>query len=192
MMISAENLSFGAGGRELASGLTFSLKAGEVLHVTGANGAGKSQLLRVLLGLQYKNSGAIRLAPDALPYRYLPQTQNRTSHLPYSLGEVLDFSGSPNLLIEESRLGLSWNKASGGERQRVLLSRFFSQPGNLLVLDEPFNHLDTAAKENVRALLRDTLKSQPRSAAILVSHDDQPASWLGGFPVKELFLGGEA
>lgn len=192
MMISAENLSYGAGGRELASGLNFSLNAGEVLHVTGANGAGKSQLLRVLLGLQNKSSGTIRLAPDTFPYRYLPQTQNRTSHLPYSLGEVLDFSGAPNLLIEESRLALSWNKASGGERQRVLLSRFFSQPGNLLVLDEPFNHLDAAAKEKVRALLRNTLMAQPRSAAILISHDDHPASWLGGIPVKYLFLEGQA
>lgn len=192
MMISAENLSYGAGGRELASGLNFSLNAGEVLHVTGANGAGKSQLLRVLLGLQNKSSGTIRLAPDAFPYRYLPQTQNRTSHLPYSLGEVLDFSGAPNTLIEEGRLALSWNKASGGERQRVLLSRFFSQPGNLLVLDEPFNHLDAAAKEKVRALLRNTLMAQPRSAAILISHDDHPASWLGGIPIKYLFLEGQA
>lgn len=192
MMISAENLAYGAGGRELASGLTFSLNAGEVLHVTGENGSGKSQLLRVLLGLQQKYSGIIRLAPDAFPYRYLPQTQNRTSHLPYSLGEVLKFSGAPNTLIEESRLALSWNKASGGERQRVLLSRFFSQRGNLLLLDEPFNHLDAAAKENVRALLRDTLKAQPRAAVILISHDDHPASWLSGISVKHLFLGGRS
>jgi ABC-type Mn2+/Zn2+ transport system ATPase subunit len=191
MILSAENLSFGAGGRELAAGLNFSLHSGEVLHVSGANGAGKSQLLRVILGLHGRISGEIRFAPDAFPYRYLPQTQNRASHLPYSLGEVLEFSASANLLIEESRLALSWNKASGGERQRVLLSRFFSQPGNLLLLDEPFNHLDTAAKEKVRALLRETLKSQPRAAAILVSHDDQPATWLGGIPVRELFLKGE-
>lgn len=192
MILAAENLSYGAGARELASGINFSLESGEVLHVTGANGAGKSQLLRVILGLHDKTKGTIRFAPEAFPYRYLPQTQNRSSHLPYSLGEVLEFSASPNLLIEESRLVLSWNKASGGERQRVLLSRFFSQPGNLLMLDEPFNHLDAAAKEKVRALLRDTLKNQPRAAAILISHDDRPATWLGGIPVKELHLKGEA
>ena len=192
MILSAENLSYGAGGRQLASGLNFSLDSGEVLHITGANGAGKSQLARVILGLHAKTSGHIRFAPDAFPYRYLPQTQNRSSHLPYSLGEVLAFGGSPNLLVEENRLSLSWNKASGGERQRVLLSRFFSQPGNLLVLDEPFNHLDAAAKQKVRTLLRETMRIQARAAALLISHDDQPATWLGNsIKVKELNLGGE-
>lgn len=189
MMISTENLSFAFGGRMLATNLSFSLAQGEVLHVTGANGSGKSQLVRVLLGLQNKSSGKIRIANEAFPYRYLPQTQNRTAHLPYSLGEILSFSGAPNLLIEENRLALSWNKASGGERQRVLLSRFFSQGGNLLVLDEPFNHLDSAAKEKVRALLRDTLRVNSRAAAILISHDDHPATWLGGIKVHELNLG---
>jgi ABC-type Mn2+/Zn2+ transport system ATPase subunit len=190
MRIEAENLSYGPGGRTLASGLSFTLRAGEVLHITGANGSGKSQLARVLLGFQPKKSGSIRFTGDG--FRYLPQTQNRSSHLPYSLGEILKLSGARNLLVEERRLGLSWNQASGGERQRVLLSRFFCQAGDFLVMDEPFNHLDAAAKEEVRSLLRQALENNPSAAALLVSHDDHPASWLGKIPVRELRLEGEA
>lgn len=190
MILKAENLFYGAGGRELGRGLGFSLAPGEVLHLTGENGSGKSQLMKALLGYAPIDSGSVHL--NCKGFRYLPQAQNRSSHLPYSLGEVLAFSGASNLLIEQSRLGLSWNKASGGERQRVLLSRFFSQTGELLLLDEPFNHLDSSAKEKVRNLLRETLESDPRAAAILISHDDQPASWLGKIPARELRLGGEA
>lgn len=190
MRLKVDNLSYEAGGRPLAHGLSLSLSAGEVLHLTGENGAGKSLLARVILGLHPALTGTIELSCRRA--RYLPQLQNRASHLPYSLGEVIKLGGARNLLLEESRLGLPWNRASGGERQRVLLSRFFCEDGDFLVLDEPFNHLDGNAREKVRALLRSTLAENSDASALLISHDDNPESWLGGIPVRTIHLeGGE-
>lgn len=184
MKLEAKNLACGAGGRRPRD-LNFSLAAGEAIHLRGANGSGKSLLLKTLLGLRKMERGEV--VNTFTHTRYLTQMQNRSAHLPFSLAEITGDSWKKCGLLEERHLGLAWNRASGGERQRALLSRFFSQPGELLVLDEPFNHLDTAAREKTRALLRETL-ANPTYAVLLVSHDDDPSVWLGR-PVRSLTLG---
>jgi ABC-type Mn2+/Zn2+ transport system ATPase subunit len=195
-MLSVRNLTYGPPGLPpIHRGLSFSLGRGELLHVVGPNGSGKSLLLRALLGLAKAHGGEVSHAYRDL--RYLPQLQNRAAHLPYSLKDVLHLDGLSAStrdrigLLEESRLPLSWNRASGGERQRTLLTRFFLQTGQLLVLDEPFNHLDARARERVRSLIRAAIEEDPARGALLVSHDDQPASWMGDVPVRTLALGEE-
>lgn len=189
-MLRAERITYGPPhGPALHENLSFQVAPGEVLHVTGGNGAGKSLLLRCLLGTASLRAGHVR--NEFAGTRYLPQMQNRAAHLPFALGDILDGTLADDLLPAR-QLGLAWNRASGGERQRTLLSRFFAQPGSLLILDEPFNHLDQSTKEKVRRRLRETL-ANPTCAAILVSHDDEPTRWLGSLPVRRLDLpGGKA
>jgi zinc transport system ATP-binding protein len=188
-VLKAENLSYGpAHFPDLQQGLNFHLQAGELLHVKGDNGAGKSLLARVILGSLKATSGSLQ---NSFSNRYLPQMQNKSAHLPYTLGEILSFRpAQPDLgLIQPSAHSLSWNKASGGERQRTLLTRFFQQEGDLLILDEPFNHLDIGSKGKVRELLRRAFADR-KVAIILISHDDAPSEWLPGILVKELELKG--
>jgi ABC-type Mn2+/Zn2+ transport system ATPase subunit len=192
-MLRVENLSYGPPSLPpLQERLSFSLRPGELLHVVGPNGAGKSLLARVLLGLLPIRAGSVENAFTGI--RYLPQMQNKAAHLPFSLGDVLrpehpraeDWAAIG--LLESGKFALSWNKASGGERQRTLLTRLFLQPGNLLIVDEPFNHLDSGSKTKVQALLRRTIQEQPNTSILLVSHDDDPSQWMPGVPMVKLEL----
>lgn len=182
-MLAVKNLSYGPPHSALLQeNLNFSLSAGEVLHLTGENGSGKSLLARVILGLSQKWAGEVKLSAS---FRYLTQMHNKTAHLPYSLQDVM---GENSLkLLPEDRSNLGWNKASGGERQRALLTYFFSQPGDLLVLDEPFNHLDAKSRLIVQEKIREELKN-PKQAVLLISHDDDPGSWLAGAKLQTLEL----
>jgi len=194
-MLRAEGLTYGPPGLPpLHRGLTVLLNPGELLHVVGANGTGKSMLARTLLGISAATEGRVTI--DFPGTRYLPQMQNRAAHLPYTLGDVLRFE-APNAaswcglgLLRSEQFSLAWNKASGGERQRTLLTRFFLQQGDLLILDEPFNHLDVESRDIVRRLLSETLRMNPHSGALLISHDDEPRNWMGPVPVRTLSLGG--
>lgn len=181
-MLEARALTYGVGGSALQRELTFSLAPGQVLHVRGPNGSGKSLLLRVIQGLHAPFSGELH---SSFPHStYLPQMQSRFAHLPFTLEEVLGTSPIAGLLPQSS-LGRAWNTASGGERQRVLLARFFAQAQGLLLLDEPFNHLDQSSRRMVQELLRACMR-EPGRAAILVSHDDSPAQWLDSVTTFDL------
>jgi ABC-type Mn2+/Zn2+ transport system ATPase subunit len=192
-MLRVENLTYGPPSLPpLQEGLCFSLAAGQLLHVVGPNGAGKSLLARVLLGLLAPQHGTVEISFAGI--RYLPQMQNKAAHLPYSLGDVLrpDHPRSDEWaeigLLDASKFPLAWNKASGGERQRTLLTRLFLQAGHLLIVDEPFNHLDVSSKAKVQSLLRDTIQKFPETGILLISHDDDPSSWMGSAPLKRLEL----
>jgi len=191
-MLFVKNLSYGPVDNPLLhSNLSFELKPGEVLHIKGSNGAGKSLLAKTILGISPLHSGSIE--NSFTNTRYLSQMQNRATHLPYSLFDVLclgeKYSSWQKIgLLEEKHLSFSWNKASGGERQRTLLTRFFLQKGELLILDEPFNHLDNLSREKVCTLLKNILEKSPTSAILLISHNDNPSSWLQNIPVHTLNL----
>jgi len=192
-VLNVKSLTYGpAGMPSLQQRISFSLSPGELLHIVGVNGCGKSFLLRTILGISPWQSGEISLGFAS--FRYLPQMQNRAAHLPYSLEDILRFE-SKNFedvkkfgLLESAQFSLSWNKASGGERQRTLLTRLFLQAGDLLVLDEPFNHLDGKSKEKVRVLIRQSFENNSSAGAILISHDDEPAAWMGAIPIQTLRL----
>jgi ABC-type Mn2+/Zn2+ transport system ATPase subunit len=184
-MLAVENLSYGpVSAPILVRGLSFHLEAGECLHLKGGNGAGKSLLLRTLLGHHPPDAGRIRLQAKV---SYLPQAQNPATHLPLTLGEVASafgqLEGVPEFL---ERPDLPWNGASGGERQRALLSRALLQEADLLVLDEPFNHLDAGSRDKARQRIA-AFMGRKGKAVLLVSHEDAPSSWLG-CPVRDLDL----
>lgn len=186
-MLKVENLTYGPPqSPPLQEGLNFSVLPGEILHIAGDNGTGKSLLTRAILGLYPVNSGEIK--NSFATTRYLPQMQNRATHLPYSLADIIGDSKKELGLLDKNRMLLPWNKASGGERQRALLNRFFLQSGELMVLDEPFNHLDAESRERVRQLLAEEMKAHPTYGTILISHENDPRSWLEGLSVKTLEL----
>ena len=99
-----------------------------------------------------------------------------------TLGDVLDLAAGGKVdrrrveeigLMTETSLRLKWNTASGGERQKTLITRALMCNPTMLIMDEPFNHLDPESKPAFcQVITRFLAGSPPLRAVILVSHDD--------------------
>lgn len=177
-MLEVKSLSYGIMGKQpVVENLSFTLNRGEILQVKGPNGSGKSLLAKAILKRAHVFSGEIN--NSFTKTRYLSQMQNKSAHLPYSLADVAfdrekkDFSSklAEVGLLEERHLSLAWNQASGGERQRALLTKFFSDSGELFILDEPMNHLDQRSRNIVREHIKKLLGIKPEIAFLLITHE---------------------
>lgn len=174
----AEGLSKSYGPHPVLTGVSFSLEPGTIAVVSGANGTGKSTLLRCAAGL-VRFEGAVRVAgapAGSLEARravgYLPQTVALPDHA--TVGEVLAFfaklRGTDGLRIlsegflpaDERPVGV----LSGGQRQRVALAVALLGSPRLLLLDEPVANLDELGREGFWQTLREVATS---GAAALVA-----------------------
>jgi molybdate transport system permease protein len=164
---------------------------GEVLAVTGANGAGKSALLKALAGV-LPSSSDIEVEGREIgtlpPYRrdvgWVPQEPSLLPHLSardnaaYGLRARGHRKAAARDLAQGwlTRLGIGHlgdlrpQALSGGQAARVALARALAHEPRLLLLDEPFVALDAEARETVRRTLRDTLRGSA-AATLLVTHD---------------------
>jgi len=198
-MLEISSLAYAApGGRTLVRGLSASLGPSEALVVSGPNGSGKSTLLRVLLGRSPAVEGRIAFSIPKDQVGYLPQLANGDFHLPMTLENVVEVSLRSRYdrkklldlgLLEERHLKLAWNTASGGERQKTLLSRTILSDAAMLVLDEPMNHLDDAGRDRVRELLVDFVRARAPRSLVLVLHERLAASAMVPLRLKPLDLG---
>jgi iron complex transport system ATP-binding protein len=175
--LTAENLSWGTPeGRVLGQGLSFELRSGQLLWIQGPNGSGKSTLVQTLLRDRKPLAGKIDAFLTLDQIGYVPQVQNRECHLPLSLRDVVGLAHRQVTdpahwgLLDASRWDLSWNRASGCERQRTLLIRELVSAPKLLFLDEPLNHLDECSKQQMQSALRRLLTEPGAPALVIVSH----------------------
>lgn len=169
-MIQVRDLSFGYRKAEpLFEDLCFDLQPGQIARISGPNGSGKSTLIDLIRGRQTPWSGTIeRLVQDS-QISYVPQTHDQPVHMPVSLGDLAElFDAQESEVLADNRLQNQWNTASGGEKKRLLLARALHAQAKLLVIDEPFNHLDRAGQ----VMMVQTLKKfvDAGGAIILVSH----------------------
>ncbi|MHC8408709.1 metal ABC transporter ATP-binding protein [Pseudomonas sp. Hz4] len=158
-MIHCQALRWGAPGQPLTPPVDFELPTGSLTAVIGANGSGKSSLLKVIAGLQKPLIGKVVLeVPRKGGLSFLPQQQHLDRQFPISLQELVagGFWGSTQSAeIRSQRLkavlenwcltGLeqrSLMALSGGELQRALLARLSLAHAPLLLLDEPHAALD--------------------------------------------------
>ena len=179
MVIEAEKVNFSYGDQCVIRDFSTTIMRGDKLGIIGPNGSGKSTLLRLLLDELQPQSGSIRqgtrleiLYMDQLREQLDPQKSvaenvgegndtliinGKSRHI---IGYLQDFLFSP----ERARTPVSI--LSGGERNRLLLAKLFTKPGNMLVLDEPTNDLDAETLE----LLEDLLVEYS-GTLLVVSHD---------------------
>ncbi|WP_260958401.1 metal ABC transporter ATP-binding protein [Pseudomonas citri] len=158
-MISCQALRWGAPGQPLTPPLNMERPAGSLTAIVGANGAGKSSLLKVLAGLQNPLSGKVVLdVPRRGGVSFLPQQQHLDRQFPINLQELVaagawgkaqtpaQRSARLQAVLEDWALGGLEHRPlmalSGGELQRALLARLSLAQAPLLLLDEPHAALD--------------------------------------------------
>jgi ABC-type Mn2+/Zn2+ transport system ATPase subunit len=164
-------------GLALSPVVDFDLDEGEVLYLTGENGAGKSTLLKTLLGLHKSRAGKFEIFCKREQIQYLPQLGNLNFHIPCTLQDMLPETTQPISLLKNLDLTKKWNTASGGERQKVLLAAALLKNPVLLVLDEPFNHVDKDSSLELETSLQEYLISHPQSSLMIVSHRAFVKNW---------------
>ncbi len=190
-LIECKDLVLGYEDGVVLENVTFFLSRGDYLVVLGDNGAGKSTLLKAILGLLPPLSGV--LDKSGVKIGYLPQRSDVLLSFPASvmevvlsgkireLGKKLFYTGkmkreAREILARfnlEDKMDEPFSSLSGGEKQRVLISRALLAGDDLLVLDEPMNSLDV----KTRALLYQTLEDLKKEglSIIMVTHDIHPA-----------------
>lgn len=163
------------GGKRLFADVSMHVQKGERIFLLGPNGCGKTTLMRIIMGQEAADSGLVKLGANIIP-AYYDQLQTRLKG-PESILEHLT-NCYPRLTQTQLRTMLgsflfpgesvekSINDLSGGERARLELMKLILYPANLLLLDEPSNHLDIASREAVE----EALLAYP-GAMLVVSHD---------------------
>ena len=167
------------GGRQLVKNFSMVLQRGDRIGLLGANGTGKTTLLKLLLGELEPTSGQIERG-SKLEVAYFDQLRDQLD-LTKSVADNVAESSDQVVINGKSRHVLSYlgdflfspqrartpvEALSGGERARLLLAKLFTRPANVLVLDEPTNDLDTETLE----LLEELLLEFP-GTVLIVSHD---------------------
>ncbi len=174
-VIFAENIEKTYGDKIVLNGASMKLYAGDKIGIIGKNGCGKSTFLKILIGEIKDYKGFFELG-YRVEYAYYDQRLRLSSETNNIIEEISDFA--PELTDTEIRTLMGRflfrnddvfkqvSALSGGERARVLLAKLFLEKANLLLLDEPSNHLDIYAKD----VLEDAIKSFDGSV-LTVSHD---------------------
>ncbi|HRX15501.1 MAG TPA: ATP-binding cassette domain-containing protein [Spirochaetota bacterium] len=178
MVVEAENITFGYD-KTLIDDFSIRIVRGDKIGIIGANGCGKSTLIRIILGLLPVQSGSVRTGAN-LEIAYFDQLRNqcddnltvidnvsngcetvtingRDRHI---ISYLQDFLFTPERAHEKSGV------LSGGEKNRLLLAKLFTKPANVLVLDEPTNDLDIETVELLEELILDF-----NGTVLMVSHD---------------------
>ncbi len=197
-MLKAENITVRYGEHTVVDHLSFHLEEGQWLMLAGPNGAGKSTLIETISqGVPYTGSIQLdgrdirRFRPTQLARRIGVLAQKNTVGYAYTVEEVVglgryahtsgflsarDDGGKDRVEQALEMTGLNELRhanvltLSGGELQRTFLAQVFAQDPQILILDEPANHLDLVYQKHIFSLIQAWLR-QPGRAVISVVHD---------------------
>lgn len=176
--------------------ISFELQASQKIAITGESGAGKTILLKMIIGHVQPDSGTIlfhgervlgpeeKLLPGHKEIGYLSQEHELLHN--YKVEDLVWFQ---NKLSDEESAKLfeicriddlmkrSTNQLSGGEKQRIALSMLLTKSPKMLILDEPFSNLDPIHTEILKAVLEDVTE-RLQITCLLTSHDpNDTLSW---------------
>lgn len=176
-LIEAKNIGLTLADRTILEGVNLQLHGGKITTLIGPNGAGKTSLVRLLLGLQPASQGELWRQPS-LRIGYMPQKLHIDASLPLTVQRFLQLGGAGAAALKNALsltgiahlLASPMQRLSGGEVQRVLLTRALAREPQLLVLDEPVQGVDVNGQVALYDLI-DRIRAQQGCGVLMVSHD---------------------
>ena len=179
-VLQARDVSFSYGETVVVRGLTTTVMRGDRIGILGPNGCGKTTLLNLLLGRLAPHTGSIECGVNCAPVYFdqlravLEPEKTVWENVAPGGGDTVFVNGVArhvitylqDYLFTSDRAKSPVKQLSGGERNRLLLARLFTQASNLLVFDEPTNDLDTETLELLEEILLDY-----KGTVLVVSHD---------------------
>jgi iron complex transport system ATP-binding protein len=214
-LLELRDATIGVDGRALVRGVALTLEKGEVVAVLGANGVGKSSLLKTIAGDLDPLAGEVLLRglppngrtarerarlvavlpeSEPLPYDFPAEAVVALGRFPHvghfgreSDADLAAIARAVRIAGVEGLLARGINELSAGERQRVLLARALAQEPELILLDEPTAHLDPGRQVRVMTTLRELAVAR-QIAVVAVLHDPNLAA---RFADRVVLLGAE-
>jgi len=195
--INFDSVAVNYGEKQIVSDLSFTIQEGDFIIVKGASGSGKTTLLNTIAGFYDDYAGVIRIDGEPLhnicyqSYQQLlgivPQrvsiyrdtlAQNLTMGSPVSrehLQQVIEACSLENFIDSlpsalDSPIDENGSNLSGGQRQKIAIARVLLRSPSILLLDEPFNHLDTQSQDKLMQALVDYNRSG--HTVIAASHNE--------------------
>ncbi|MFH5812061.1 metal ABC transporter ATP-binding protein [Companilactobacillus sp. FL22-1] len=185
-MIEAKNLSKSFGKQLVFKDLNFTINDGDFISLIGPNGSGKTTLVKIMMGLEQKTSGELKI--DKQTIGYVPQFRNIDLDYPLNIEQFvrlnLKFTMSPkkrrqdnkmiNRILEKTKLTDLKDRplglASGGEKQKAYLAQALLNDPKILILDESTASLDVEVKMQLMDLVEE-LNHKYNLTVIFITHD---------------------
>ena len=164
------------GAKRVFSNATFTIEKGQKIALVGRNGEGKTTMARMILGELEPTEGTIRLGAN-VNIGYFAQNQDDLMDGEFTVYDTLDRVAVGDIrtrlrdilgafLFRGEDIDKKVKVLSGGERSRLAMARLMLEPYNLLILDEPTNHMDMRSKDILKSALQ-----KYDGTVIVVSHD---------------------
>lgn len=174
LMIRLENVTKSYGNINVFKDLSFDVRGGEKVWLFGPNGSGKTTIIKLIMGEEAPSSGIVRMGND-LKVGYFAQKQTHLNYGKDLLSCYMEETGCyygnafgelKKFMFEKDDLKKKVGNLSPGQRARFAFALFAKKEYDMLVLDEPDNHLDIDTKETLEESLIDY-----KGTLLLVSHD---------------------
>lgn len=190
-MLKLKNISYSYNNQEILRDVNYEFNSGKIYSIIGESGIGKSTLLSVISGLEFKQEGDIFLNGKEIrnfeKYRkkisYVFQAYNLISYLnpienikiaadihKKKLDHSMLLSSLSCLGLQGSNLEKPCSNLSGGQQQRVAIARALALDTKIIIADEPTGNLDHGNSENVMSIF-ESLKKEDK-CIIMVTHDE--------------------
>lgn len=180
-MINVDNIHFQFDKRGIAgiNGVSCSIEEGEIFSILGPNGSGKTTLLKLLSGNLSPHKGSINLSGILALFSSTDETISINVQKFLKDSITLDIDDEKKIQLTRDladtfeftfQLRQNLSDLSSGQRQKVLLAKELINRPNILLLDEPFAHLDPFTRKEILASLFDYIKNQ-NMTVIWVTHD---------------------
>ncbi len=195
IIFTVKNIILNYQGKKIINDFSTIIKRGDKIGIIGPNGSGKTTLIKILTGDIKPDHGSVQTGTN-LTTAYFDQHRTQLDYNKNIFDNINDgndtviinnkprhvISYLSDFLFTPKRSLTPVKVISGGERNRLLLAKIFSQPANLLILDEPTNDLDIPTLE----LLEELIAEFP-GTVLLVSHD---RTFLNNIATKTIVLDG--